>query len=237
MINEDDLLTVTPLEDYETPEIPTYADNKPNLEKKLPSRWKNKAMIVAVSGLLGVTSLVVNPNSFTAQDCGEEVWLRNFAHDLCVRVHHGGLTGAPIYVAHLTEQEVFEIIKTRLEEVGFNFNAIPPSYYVESFRDVSLDLFDEEHGIGVVHISWLYSDWSPHSARGQSYSRWLVNQFAKQTNDITVGVFYTSGEGFRRISSRINAIEANLLRLVLLEDLNEQLDDFIAQLQEERIID
>ena len=137
---------------------------------------------------------------------------------------------------------MLEIIKTRLEEEGLNLNDIPPSYYVESFYDIVLDLFDEEHGVGIVHTSWLNSEWTLRSARCRNSNRWIAKQFAEQTNDITIGVFNTPGESFGGISGRItagrlNTIEANFLRFMLFEVLHEQLDDFIAQLQDEGIID
>ena len=103
MSKKDDLLTLAPMEEYTEPELPTYTDDMPDLEKKVPSRWKNKAMIVAATGLLSVSPLIGYPaNDFTRHDCGEGVLLSNFAYDLCIRVHHGGFSGAPIYVAHLT---------------------------------------------------------------------------------------------------------------------------------------
>ena len=41
MENKNDLLTLTPLGDYEAPKLPTYSDTKPNLEKRIPQRCNN----------------------------------------------------------------------------------------------------------------------------------------------------------------------------------------------------
>ena len=237
MIDADGLITLEPIEEYTIPDLPTYTDNNSNLKKKVPARWKNKAVIAAVAGLLGSSSLagcsIHQNNDFTRYDCGEERdWhdaLSNFAYDLCVRLHHGGF-GTSVYVAHLTEQEVFGIIKMRLEEAGFNFNVRPPSYYVKTFyHDIALDLFDKERSVGVAHISWIDSN-TPFSGRGRGYSKWIAEQFAEQTNDITFGVFNTPGEWLERNNHRITEREAKNIRPILLEDLNEQLEDFIAQL-------
>ena len=241
MINEDDLLTLAPLEDYKTPDLPTLEKGKPSSLKKVPARWKKKAMIVAISGYLGALPLAgcsANQNDFTRYDCGEGYWLatlNNFAYDLCVRLHHGGF-GSAFYVAHLTEQEVFGMIKARLEEAGFNFTGLPPYYIETRFSDVALDLFDEERSVGIAHISWPDSN-RAFSSIGREYSDWLAKQFAEQINDIKIGVFNTPGAVLDRNNDRITAREARDIRPTLLEDLNEQLEDFIAQLQEEGIID
>ena len=230
-----------PMEEYETPKLPTLEAGKSELLKKIPSRWRNKAMIAVVSGILGAMPLmgcsVSQNNHFTRYDCGKGDWrISNFAYDLCVRVHFGGAVGTPIYVAYLTEQEAFEVIKERLEEAGFNFSAIPPFYYVDTYpQDATLDLFDEERSVGIAHINWTDSN-LPHSACGRDYSRQIAEQFAEQTNDITFGVFNTPRTVLGR-SNSVTALGANVIRAALFEDLNEQIEDFIAQLQEEGIID
>ena len=56
-LTEVNLLAFVPLENYKSPDLPTYADDLPNLEKKIPQRWKNKATIAIAAGLLGTTAL------------------------------------------------------------------------------------------------------------------------------------------------------------------------------------
>ena len=50
MKNKDDVLTISPMEDYKAPELPTYDENKPDLLGKQPKRWKKKAIIALTQG-------------------------------------------------------------------------------------------------------------------------------------------------------------------------------------------
>ena len=251
MKNKEDLLTLSPMPHYKKPDLPTYEENKPNLASKLPNRWKSKAVLATVTGILGVSTLTgctifesepAVSNYFSQADCGEEDWfgtLSNFKYDLCIRSHHGGAHG-PIYVAHLTEQEVFGIISSRLEAVGLHLNDEVPRNAVEDFwgQIIAIDLFDSQHNVGVVHLSWLISN-QPFSARERAFSTQIAESFAEQTHDVTIGVFNTPGQmlGWGSEDAEINAGLATDIRSELLADLDEQLDAFIDQLQEEGVID
>jgi len=252
MKNKEDVLTISPMTDYKVPELPTYEENKPDLASKLPSRWKSKAAIAAVSGILGASALTgctlfereasSSSNNFQLSDCGEEDWwgtLSNFQYDLCIRSHHGGFVG-PSYVAHLTEQEVFGIISSRLEAVELNFNDSSPEYIVDIWRPyseegIAIDLFNSEHNVGIVHASWLES-YQPFYAHGRAFSSVVAEAFVEQVPNLTVGVFNTPGQNLG-FEDSLNASNAAEIRSELLEDLDEQIQEFIDQLQEEGIID
>jgi len=245
MKSKEDLLTISPMEDYKVPEMPTYEENKPDLTSKLPSRWKNKAMIAVMAGVLGANALtgctMFEQEVSIPDACGEEEhWglLNNFQHDLCVRSHFGGAVGSPIYIAHLTEQEVFWIISDRLEAVGLNFeDNSPPGYYADGFwQDTTIDLFDSRLNIGIIQLSWIDSN-GPFSSRGRELTRLVAEAFTNQEHDITVGVFDTPGYSLGWDSSQINARYAAEIRSDLLDDIDEQIQDFIDQLQEKGIID
>ena len=161
-MNLDDLLELAPMENYNAPDLPTYIDKRPDLSKKTPRRWKNKAVIAATIGLLGTT--VLTGCAFFESTIPE--------HPIyCRSIHHGGAGGGPIYVAHLTEQEALEIIRDQLEEVGLNLNEVQPplsvmveGIYEEGFDgeeahrllrdDIEMHLLDEENGIGIVTHRW-----------------------------------------------------------------------------------
>ena len=242
MNNKDDLstkvnlLTLIPVEDYKSPDLPTYVDDKPNLEKKVPSRWKNKVMITAIAGVLGTSMLT---------GCSMVESLRFDPHDYAT--HHGGAVGSPIYVAYLSEQEAIEIIRTQLEDAGLNFNSLPPAYtitYGEGWREreVGLDLFDEEAGVAIA----LFNDQPGRGGMGIFESAESVSEFAHgATNefnnryDLLVRVFTNRGIG--QDIWDFNRGEFNRRREEMYEEINSELDeqiqDFIAQLRELEIIE
>jgi len=115
-------LSVSPIENYETPDIPTFDDNNSALLRKLPSRWKKSAKIIAGLGLIGALALsgcgggrnttrelfpygIVHNLSYTQGS------YRGYSNaNLLVRLHTGGM-GSSFYMVHLTEQEAFGIIR------------------------------------------------------------------------------------------------------------------------------
>ena len=211
MINEDDLLKLKPLKDYKAPELPTYKDDKPDLEKKTPLRWKSKAMIAVVSGLLGVTTLT---------GCSRH-W-----------PHYGGAGGAPMYTVYLTEQEALKIIRTQLEHAGLNLDANPPNEtmtYGEGWseREIGIDLFDEENNVGVTVIDNWWGNSQNERAVGIRDA--LVSYFAEE--GIHIGVIFNQQNETWDISE-IEHMEENIEEYLL-----QQVQGFIQQLREEGIID
>ena len=114
-------MEVKPMENYETPKIPTLEETNANSKplKKLPKRWKKNVAIAAGVGIIGLSALF-----------GSYMSNRN----LEMRIHHGGM-GSAAYVVHLTEAEAFRIIRTRLETAGLTFDAEPPAYSADWWID------------------------------------------------------------------------------------------------------
>jgi len=251
------LLTLAPMEEYAAPKFPTYKDEKPELAKKMPSRWRNKAVIAATVGILGTTAL-------TGCSVIENV-MPNYTI-YCPDLHHGGAGGGPIYVVHLTEQEALGIIRSQLEEVGLNLTEISPqlgvtinNVYVEddwgddAFRmfnnDIEMQLLDEENEIGIAlvnrHWGWRLDGECTIDTQAR-----IVQQFLNE-HDLNVGVIFRRsleideawGEDAVWDEERFiyvnGAFEERVddARVQIENMLIEQIQEFIEQLQEEGIID
>ena len=216
-MSKDDLLILAPMENYETPELPTLSEANPKLLQKVPNRWKNKAMIAATC--LSLFSVV--PLSG------------------CWGLHHGGAGGGPIYVVHLTEQEALEIVRNQLEQAGLNFDAVPPRYehtviYGSSSweQDISIDLFNAEHQIGIAFIQEWWWNFGNEDERATEIREEAMRYFEEK--GIYLGVIFNhkdevwdhhprgQGDQFRE------EFEAYLI---------EQTQSFIEQLREDGIID
>ena len=232
-----ELLTLTPLADYEVPDFATCKDYKPNITRKKPVRWKSKVMTATAFSLLGMMTLTgcsmseqfinaVNDSSFDPWDYA---------------THHGGVIGTPIYVAYLTEQDALEIIRTQLEAVGLNFNSIPPTYtitYGEGFREreIGLDLLDEEAGVAIALIDdGMIRENAENAAE---FAQGATNKF-NDHYDLLIRVFtnreiwwdiwnYNENDFYQ---GREEVYEE------LYSELDEQIQDFIEQLQEKGIIE
>jgi len=81
-------LCIIPMSNYKPPNLPTLQSVKPEMLKKLPSRWKKNASVIACIGMMGVIALT---------SCS-----RPHPSDL---FHNGGAASAPFYVVYPTEQE------------------------------------------------------------------------------------------------------------------------------------
>jgi len=221
MRNENDcLLQLNPVKKYVTPKYPVYtqASENPGLLKKLPTRWQKNAKVVSCLGLMGtITASTV----FTG----------------CPWLHHGGSGGAPIYVVYLTELEALSLIKAEAEKAGLNLNSTPPDFSVEiDYLDVGLDLYDEDKAVALSLVGknektgwgWGSNWWYKSVAERAS------EEFAKQENDITVGVLYNPGEefGWNEPSAAAKKEAEELLK----EQLASQVKEFILWLQAEGII-
>jgi len=226
MKNEkEDLLYMTPVRNYEAPQLPTLEDSRdnPTLLKKLPLRWQKKAAVIACMSFVGTITLsgcayahlldnrihhggavgapiyVANPTeqetSGVIQPQPDNIQAALEAAELELRTHSGGSGFGPIYVVHITEQEALGIIRAQLEAAGLNFNAVPPDYTVETwYRDFSFDLYDEERGVAITHLSWEDNNQHFFSHGGSDLAQQITEAFAEQAKDISVGVFFNPGE-------------------------------------------
>jgi len=221
---EDNLLILAPIEEYQKPNLPTYHDTKPDLSKKVPSRWKNKAMIAAIGlGLFGTIPL---------SGC---------------EFHLGGAGPAPIYVAHLTEQEALNMIRIQLEEAGLNFDSEVPSYTIQRWggprweNHVGINLFDEEKNVAITLIN-MYDDaissidWGE-DAGGRWQADRIETEFSEQHKKMIFGVFYNPSS--RRVWRNRNDGQPHTEEEfeTLTEQLEDQVQNFIHQLREEGIIE
>ena len=243
---KDDLLTLIPIIEYQAPDLPTLEKAEAELLKKMPSRWKKKALIAAAAGILGTTAL-------TGCSVIENITPNRTIY--CPDLHHGGAGGGPIYIVHLTEQEAVELIRNQLAEVGLNLNEVSPTravtindVYVDSewdgevfrvFRDdVGMQLLDEENQVGVVAVnrSW---DWGLGSACTIETSQRIVDSFLDE-HGTQVGVFFRRSEWvgwFDGGDDEVSEEEKVEARERIEDHLTEQVQNFIAQLREEGVIE
>jgi len=184
--------------------------------------------------------------------------------DLLVRIHTGG-GGGSAYMVHLTEQEAFGIIQVRLEAAGLVFDAMPPSGVIfppiqvgdtiygeadwhlrEVVGSVDLDLFDAQKGVGVAHVNWLGASQAFMPSERELAGR-IGEAFAEQLGNIMVGVFYNPGrsvgsggewsdEGMWILAHPLDE-EVEALRPLLVRQLINQADEFIARLQLEGVLE
>ena len=211
--DKDDLLHISPIKCYETPNIPTLinARNDSALLKKLPSRWKRNAAVVTSISLLGTMTLSAC-SSIPESDGQTDV----IARPTVETMHNGGGPPAPFYVVYLTEQEALNIIRTQLESAGLNLSSNPPDYSVDiSAQNLSLNLFDESKGVAVAFDS---SGHLPHD--GREFAKQAIEKFAQKT-ELSVGVFYNP-----------NAWSLDHAEV----DLIDQVLEFIYFLQDEGIL-
>jgi len=252
-------LCITPVENYKAPEIPKFGDNNSALLKKIPSRWQRNAKVIAGLGLIGIFALSGcghTPEEFRPNGIEHNLWYTQGSYsgyseaDLLVRLHTGG-RGVSFYMVHLTEQEALGIIRARLEAAGLVFDATPPGYTIDLANtlsrhdsgEVGLDLFDAEKGIGVAQVSWLGDRiaFMPHESE---VAWWIEERFAEQVPNIIVRAFYDTGlrvgggrllEG--RLQRRLLRREVRESRPILVRQLINQADIFIAHLQSEGILE
>jgi hypothetical protein len=225
--NENKYLSyLNPVGKYARPKYPVYAEacDNPELLKKLPSRWQKNANVIACIGLIGTATLTGCP------PWGEVC-------SACGKMHHGGAGGAPVYVVFLTEQEALSLIREKAEKLGLNLNAAPPDYTVEIDRffdtvKIGLDFFDEEKNVALSLVSLLESDWLwGRDSLNREVAKLAAEEFAKQENDISVGVLYNPGE-----SPCLDPKTKEEIEKELRENLAGQVRQFIEGLQAQGII-
>jgi len=166
------------------------------------------------------------------------------------RSHGGGSGGVPFYVVHLTEQEMYGIIRGELEKAGLDFSSSAPektavvSYSVEvwvwdesepfgerletQIRDaqVGFDLFDAGRGVGIAKIG----------ERNQNFADLTVEAFTEQFDGVTPGVFRTLIHEFEGFGPRPSAAEKSEASAALRVNLTNQVNKFIEFLREEGIL-
>ena len=214
-MNKNNLLTMMALDEYENPKIPTLTEAKPEILKKIPSRWRNTAFIAAAS--LSILSAV--PLSG------------------CTGLHHGGAASAPLYIAYLTEQEAADIIRRYLEEAGLNLVEPLERYRINvswiAGHRPTLILVDEEHNLNIVLNSNRSRRHDLETNRVQTTER-VIEQFEEDFDISVNAVFFSSHD---EIYSRNIEQQTEQFRREFIEDLENQIQAFIEQLREKGIIE
>jgi len=242
------LNSLQPMAAYETPKYPTLEETKNDskLLRKLPSRWKNNVAVIACVGMLtfGMLSGCTNEctiwtgvghggagmiSIYVTGPVGPEIPLiwSSIYDDLQVSVHHGGDGGAPTYLVHLTENEAKAILLARLDQFGLRFRQPPnnaPS--IETWGEMTLDLFEHWHGIGLIFVSHEDSHES-FAPVGADFAQNIRRLFAEVT-DMPIGVFYNGGR----------VLENDLMthRDELRQRIIAQADAFIIELRQQGIL-
>ena len=191
-------------------------------------KWKSKVIVsvIAVGLGVGVLSTGIIDDGVPRQACGCE---------------------PPQYIAHFTDAEAMNIIRTGLEDAGLIFDSEVPLYYVERWggyrwdHHVGIDLFDEEKNIAITLINMFEDTTSSISYDGgYSHSRRTDNletEFAENFDEVVFGVFYNPSiiREWRDQNHRrsLNVEEVELLT----ERLEVQIQEFIERLQDEGVID
>ena len=212
---EDGAFNVNPVKKYTSPKYPTYEDVHGDLTllKKLPSRWKKNAKVLACLGLIGTFALA-----------GHEIFFAT-GHE----IHHGGEGFSPVYVVYLTEQETLSIIRAEAEAAGLRLNSVPPDYTVNTSSGaiVRLNLFDEEKNVA---ISLIPVSWGGQRSHSSSIER-VTERFAEHNKDISVSLFDTPARA-ADIGFGTRFIERRALRA----EFTEQVREFIEALREQGIL-
>ena len=210
MNEKEGLLSLSPIRQYNPPEYPTNIDanSNPALLKKLPSRWQKNAAAAACVGLMGSVVLTGCP------------W-----------IHFGGSGPAPIYVAHLTEQEALNFVRAQLEEAGLDFSTTPPEsnyiVYLIGLGAIRLELFDEDKNVAITIVAERNDD---EYCQGSSYIKEEIEKaFFEMDPELTVGVFYCPGKYFW--DGTPNDSQKEELKESLKRHLSDQVSEFIELLQ------
>jgi len=243
------LMNIAPMRQYEPPKVPTLNEIRKDSAplKKLPKRWLKNAATLAGIGMLSLAMLAGCADNRYGQGeyglCGQAVgYSASSSHDMVFRLDHGGAVSAN-YIVHLTEQEVFGIILRGLEAAGLHFSDVPCDYVVYPGNiwspPIVLALLDEERNVGISHLDWGY--WRPSSVlyvRSDGEARWR-EPFSHEQVAVTVGVFYTPQYNLNTGNSPNmiqRAIARRRARPVLEAAIEEQIEDFIALLRHQGII-
>jgi len=164
MKNKDDLITLAPMENYNAPDLPTLVEGTSDLLKKVPSRWKSKAMMAATVSLFGVVTLTGcgsetptgSPTMISNDPIGPITNLSPNSGIYCSDLHHGGEGGGPIYVAYMTEQEALNIVHAQFQNAGISLSEALPRHAIDA-SDIYYELgnFDEVLSSGTMFPNYI----------------------------------------------------------------------------------
>jgi len=221
-----------PINDYKPSKLPTMQEMQANPAplKQMPNRWRKKAAVIACASFIGASAL------FSSCDILNEIsslHKNTVSEPLELRFHHGGFASSPTYIVHLTEADALGIIRMQLEDAGLEFGANPPNYGIDiNFSRVESVLFDNKNNVAIVQAGFT-----------AGFAEHIADELTKQTDDIIFGVFYSPsgtfpGNSWRITPSRMTPSyeKREGLRPILLEQLNNQIEDFIQLLREKGII-
>jgi len=238
---------LTPVENYNPPALPTLAE-KPNL-CELPKRWAKNAAVVACIGVLGMSTLFsTHAAAASAQPnvpCAQEYSVLSARSEYAVELRgmHGGGFGSAFYVVHLTEQEMYHIVRTELEAAGLRLNSPPPLVTQNRLANaiagfgmgvelpvVRINMFDMRRRVGVALVPWGGSELAQITTR-----RFARNPALTLTE---VGVFYNVNSRLDRPQDMPEAVwpptSAQLQEIGAQQAaaLRRQTQDFITILQQ-----
>jgi len=228
---------------YDTPKYPTLEESQSNskLLRKLPSRWKKNAAVIACAGMLALGMLTA---CSTPEPPIPLIWDAVY-DDLQVGMHFGGRGGAPTYLVHLTENEAKAILLARMEQFGLKFSSnIPESAPSLDFGGYifNLDLHNSYHNVGFLFLSRNSEIGWPVLMTGATDS---VRYSFERITDMPIGVFYN---GTLRLTipniytqrpntpQEFTQEEKEQHREELRRRMVEQADDFIAELRTRGIV-
>jgi len=253
-----DLPPITPAKGYTAPGLPTLEGMKtdPAPLMKLPMRWKKNAAAVACIGLVGVTTLTGcfpiamllhgggagGAPIYTPRPTEQDVpgWL-----DVARIEYRSGPAAwniAPL-VAHIAEPDIFHFLQVYMESEGLIFSSAPPDYavvrsYVEFGRTetlrIGIDLFDEEKNVAIVHIGWGRSMFLREQL-GYRFIGIIKEELMAQADHLNLFVFVNPGTGIWGTDHSVE--ERNSMRALFIQNINAQLEDFVAELRNEGILD
>lgn len=211
---------VAPVKKYAPPKYPTQTEAKfkPELLRKLPSRWQKNAAVVAAAGLFGAMTLT--SCGFFDSDNSDNPESKNPLNVAPLFIHGEGtgsigcvMIAPPVF---LSEQEALAIIKSVAENESLKFEAEPPEYiatknkpdskyswennYTLGDGNIGLDLYDGKKGVAVSYIAMEEAEQkyknmisSVTAYRPRELAEMTVEDFAKQKGDMNIGVFYDPG--------------------------------------------
>ena len=210
-----DLLSLCPVSSYAAPAYPTKIDagGDSALLKKLPSRWQKGAAAACV-GLMGAAALTGCPPPWP---------------------HGGGSGGAPMYVAHLTEQEALAVIRPLLEAAGLVFGAppaVPYIVYIIGWGAVGIELFDQGKNVGIALLAERQGD---EYCQGSSHMKdEVAKAFSLLDPNLKIGVFFCPGEYFQNGTPSANQKEK--MKEALEAHFTKQAGEFIEQLRNKGVL-
>jgi len=253
---KDDLLKLTPMTEYEAPELPTLKEVEPDVLVKVPKRWQSKAVMATAVGLFGATVLTgcnIHQGVHHGGEGGAPIYVANPTENEVLgqiqnksfldnrnycQIHHGGFSGAPLYVAYLSEQEALGIIRQELERVGIGFMSDTQGYAVEfvdplgweedsNVIEVNLLSAVNNIAISIINPNDFLIPWMRFDMTG--ITDLINNEFVQNYPHLAIGLFCNPEIWhFRNIEDA---------RAELRENITLQAQEFINHLRENGVLD